>query len=479
MLPTDFRFGVATAGFQVEGGFNGPGEPANNWAAWERAGRVEPSGSAVGFWDRYEELLDRAAAMGLDAFRLSLEWARVEPTPGVVDEEALARYDAILAACHERGMRPLVTLLHFTHPAWLGEDFWLTDEAPELFAAWVELVVSRLANRCRHWVTLNEVNVIGLCSYLLGMFPPGRRGAPADMYRAMDRLVVAHLRGYEVIHRLQPGAVVTTNNASMSLYELDRLVVDLLLARHAGVGRDDVDAWLVERRRRWYERLPRPGRLEAGLRRLSGALVPGAGEAGRPRSLAGLLPRALAAVWDSPHDRTLDVVGIDYYDPTVASHARRPGRLGPDGRSWSPAADLWEDRVVPGGLVDYCAANAAEGLDLWVVENGLCNRVRRGRSYPRADGWDRPRYLAANLAAVVAALDAGLPVGGYYHWTLADNYEWGSYEPRFGLLGVDRERGGRILETDAMGADAAGAYRRLITGLRQGDRSVLAAPEGR
>ncbi|HUO48876.1 MAG TPA: family 1 glycosylhydrolase, partial [Acidimicrobiales bacterium] len=99
-------------------------------------------------------------------------------------------------------------------------------------------------------------------------------------------------------------------------------------------------------------------------------------------------------------------------------------------------------------------------------------------SHPRLDGWDRPRYLAANLAAVVSALDAGVPVDAYYHWTLTDNYEWGSYEPRFGLFGVDRERGVRILDADAMGADAAGAYRRLVEGLRHGDRSVLAGSGG-
>ena len=82
ILPAGFRFGVATAGFQIEGGFNGPGEPANNWVRWERAGRVEPSGLAVDFWNRSEEHLDRAAAMGCDAFRLGVEWARVEPVPG-------------------------------------------------------------------------------------------------------------------------------------------------------------------------------------------------------------------------------------------------------------------------------------------------------------------------------------------------------------------------------------------------------------
>ena len=135
-LPAGFRFGVATAGFQVEGGYNGPGEPANNWVGWERCGRVEPSGIALDFWHRYEDHLDRAVAAGCDAFRLSVEWARVEPAEGDIDDTALDRYRAILDACHQRGLLPLITLHHFTHPDWLGEELWLQTDSPERFAAW-------------------------------------------------------------------------------------------------------------------------------------------------------------------------------------------------------------------------------------------------------------------------------------------------------------------------------------------------------
>jgi beta-glucosidase/6-phospho-beta-glucosidase/beta-galactosidase len=469
-LPTGFRFGVATAGFQIEGGFNGPGEPANNWVGWERAGRVEPSGMAIDFWNRYEDHLDRAAATGCDAFRLSVEWARVEPVEGEVDDSALDRYAAILDACHERGLEPLVTMLHFTHPAWLGEDFWLSSESPERFAGWVDLAAGRLASRCRHWVTLNELNVIGLGSYLLGLFPPGRLFAAADMWSAFDHLIAAHVRGYEVLHRVQPDAVVTTNNASISLYELDRLAIDLLVSRGEGAARQDIGRWLGERRRRWYAQLPAPGPTERALRRLSAALFT---RGGTDHDTVAL-PRAVEAVWSSPYERTLDVVGIDYYDPLTANHVRRPGRITAGGRSWAPSGDLWDDVVDPDALATYLGANRVPGLGLWVVENGLCNRVRRGRSYPRLDGWNRARYIERNLAAIVDALDAGLPIGAYFHWTLADNYEWGSYEPRFGIFGVDRERGIRVSDTDAMGVDAAGTYRRIIEGLRAGDRSVVA-----
>ena len=122
MVPDDFLFGVATAGFQVEGGFNGPGEPANNWLAWEQIGKVEASGGAVGFWERPEESLDRAAVLGCNSFRMGIEWARAVPEDGAIDRRALDRYASIARGCVDRGLEPLVTLHHFTHPAWLGEE---------------------------------------------------------------------------------------------------------------------------------------------------------------------------------------------------------------------------------------------------------------------------------------------------------------------------------------------------------------------
>ena len=172
------------------------------------------------------------------------------------------------------------------------------------------------------------------------------------------------------------------------------------------------------------------------------------------------------------------MIGLDYYDPMVARHFRAPAHRTAGGRGWLPARELWDDVADPAGLTRWIdvQAMATPGVPLWVVENGLCNRVRNGRSFPRLDGWDRSRYLRENIDAVVTAIQAGVPVAGYWHWSLVDNYEWGSYQPRFGLYGVDRhrgERGFRWLETDSLGDDAAGTYRRIITGLRAGDRSEL------
>jgi 6-phospho-beta-galactosidase/beta-glucosidase len=479
-LPDGFRFGVATAGFQVEGGFNGPGEPANNWDRWEAGGRIEPSGNACDFWRNPEEALDRAASMGCDAFRLSVEWPRLEPGEGTFDDTALDRYVEILGLCAERGLDPIVTLHHFTHPAWLGEEFWLDPDAPARFAAHVARVVPALAERCRTWITVNEPNIVALMGWVQGDCPPGRTGAFAEAFTVLDHLLAAHVLAHREIHAVQPGARVTVNTSSSSIYEHDRLCTDLLTLRRAGVARDDVDAWVDERRALHDRRFPPRGTTEHLLRRLFAAASPyGGTAAGRPvdRRLRTKLRapsghRVLDAVY-AVDDTPLDATGFDWYDPVSGHSLRLPGHRTAGGRQWSPSRPIWDVVADPAALTRWCADqhDLLPGLPLWVVENGLCTRVRNGRNYTRGDGWDRPRYLAEHVAAVVDAVAAGVPVDMYLHWSLVDNYEWGSYEPRFGIFGLDRSRGPRgfrWLDTDADGRDSAAAYRRLIAWARQG-----------
>ena len=462
VLGDDFLFGVATAGFQIEGGFNGPGEPRNNWYRFESEGRVVPSGIALDFWNDYETQLDHAVAAGANAFRFSLEWARCEPADGRIDDTAFARYADIIGACAERGIEPLVTLHHFTHPDWAGEDFWLDDRAPERFAEWTATAAAHLAPLARYWVTINEWNIFALQTYVTGDFPPARTGDVRAAVRAFDHLLAGHVLAYEAIHAVRPDAVVATNGFAFSTYGLERLGTDVLTARLAGVERADLRTWLASRRSRYETALGAGGVASRAVNRLV--------------DLDRALPRTVAAVHASAHECTLDHIQTDYYNPSTMSHFRIPGHRTAGGRHWGPDRMLWDDPVDPERFGEHLAALQVTDRELWVVENGLCNRRRNGHAYERVDGWDRPRYLQAHLRTLVAAHDAGVPMRAYFHWCLADNYEWGSYEPCFGLYGVDRERGVRWLSTDSMGRDSATTYRRLIEGLTAGDRSVLTCP---
>ena len=133
-----------------------------------------------------------------------------------------------------------------------------------------------------------------------------------------------------------------------------------------------------------------------------------------------------------------------------------------------PYRDLWEDPPRPRSFRAFVRAATDHGLPVWILENGLCNRVKDGRSFPRSDGWTRIRYLLEHVPLVAELAAAGVPIDAYVHWSLYDNYEWGSYEPRFGIHGIDR-RGSKPerLTHDSMGHDAAGAYTKLVRETRE------------
>jgi beta-glucosidase len=491
LLGDGFAIGVATAGYQIEGGFNGGGQPANNWYDWEAVGRVARSGVACAFWSHPEEALDRAAAIGCTTFRLSVEWARLEPEPGRFDDAALERYVEILELCAGRGLAPMVTLHHFTHPGWLGEEFWLRPGSPDRFARHVQRVMPALAPHCRRWVTLNEPNIVALMGWIEGAHPPGRRLAFADAFCVLDNLLTAHVLASDAIVAVQPEAEVACNTSSSSIYEHDRLLTDLLLLRATGIPASDVDRYVDERRALHDAAFPPEHAGEFALRRFYAAVSPygtnrGAGGGpvwSRLRSTARRPTprRALDAVYASPQRRSVGAVGFDWYDP-IASHALRPpGRRaeGGEGRDWSVGRAIWDVPAHAEGLHAWCRTETAlhPGLPLWVVENGMATRVVEGRPVARADGWDRPRYIREHLGALVDAVADDIPVTTYLHWSLVDNYEWGTYEPRFGLFGLDRsdpDGAVRWLDTDAAGDDAAGAFARTVRGIAAGDRSVLA-----
>lgn len=280
------------------------------------------------------------------------------------------------------------------------------------------------------------------------------------------------------------------NTSSSSIYEHDRMLVDLLQLRDADIDPSDVDTYVDERRALHDAAFPPRHAGEAWLRRYFSAVSPygtdrapgrgGAWAAVRARTRRQVPRRVVDVVAASPRPRIVDAAGFDWYDP-VASHAMRvPGRRVAGGRDWSLGRALWDTLSNPAGLVSWCTAEAAlrPGLPLWVVENGMATRVRNGHAEPREDRMERPRYVREHLGAMADAVAAGVPVRAYLHWSLVDNYEWGSYEPRFGLFGLDRSdpAGVRWLDTDSAGADAAGEFTRVLAGLRAGDRSVLDIP---
>ncbi|MGC2486862.1 MAG: family 1 glycosylhydrolase, partial [Acidimicrobiales bacterium] len=170
-FPASFSWGTSTSAYQIEGGNDN-----TDWWRFERepaSPAVEVCGDACDSWHRYEEDLDILASLGLDSFRLSIEWARIQPNQSEVSSEALAHYRNVLLACRKRAITPVVTLHHFTLPLWVADHGGF--ESPDI-VAWIaeyaRVVSESLGDLIGVACTINEPNIVALMGYLLGTFPP-------------------------------------------------------------------------------------------------------------------------------------------------------------------------------------------------------------------------------------------------------------------------------------------------------------------
>ena len=495
----EFLIGVATSGYQSEGGYNGRGQPHNNWGACEAAGRVAKTGLAVDFWNRYREDFALARGMGLNAFRLSIEWARVQPSrsdaPGhepEFDVEAVDAYADRIRACREEGMEPVVTLHHFTHPAWLGVDAWLDDRTPEAFERYVAFCLRRLNDRLadthgqppvRWYVTLNEPNMLVLNTYFARAFPGGGQAGISVGLRAYNRLLSAHVRAYNTIHDLYEERgwdkpQVSMNTFCSDVYWSEKLLLDLLCVRERGIPEASLGEYFCERAgnlSRYFMRAALSRRTDtaaiagAGLHSFMNRFVP---RVATVQNLEFFLETARRA----KRDRMLDFLGLDYYDPFASHVFRLPDFSDLEFRSPSIRAHLldvltskwWDWHFLPEGLSAFCRHYAAEfpGLGVLIAENGMAQRCAQdgSQAVPRKDGLTRSAYLEAHLGEVRRLLQDGVPLLGYLHWSLTDNYEWGSFTPRFGLYRIDYPKGLKRVAVDPLGDNPSDTYRTLIRG---------------
>lgn len=199
IFPEGFLWGVSTSSYQIEGG-----NIHSDWCAWEGAGRVpDACGPAADSWNRFREDVDLAVDLGLNTYRISTEWSRIEPQPGVFDESAIEHYAEWLAYARERGLRTMLVLWHFTNPVWLTErGAWAWSEAPIRFEAFVRKVAPVLGPHVDWWATLNEANTYANHGWLVGVWPPGRRNDYPGGFRAYAGLAEGHIRARRAIKEL-------------------------------------------------------------------------------------------------------------------------------------------------------------------------------------------------------------------------------------------------------------------------------------
>ena len=495
MTETSFLWGVATSAYQAEGGFNRPGEPQTNWASAEQQGTVDPLGEASGFLTHYEEDLRRCQSLGLKAFRLSIEWSRIQPTfidakgdPPAFDPEALRQYAHILAACRELGIEPIVTLHHFVHPAWLGPDPWLEHDVQPLFDLFVTEVVVTL-NRflvsmghapILYFITINEPNMLVMSTYLGDQFPTGARRCSGVAIKAWSGLMQAHVSAYNLIHDLYAeegwGTVhVTFNNYTSDVYWLDRCWTDLMMLREWGISASEGVDFLSERGAELNRQVGRFERnhLGAFTRGLGAMLRFFSGRLARQGLLSSDVTLLIEKIFASPRSVLMDYIAFDYYDPFCAHTFRwpkaseiwRPRRHPFDGFRKSFLSKWWDWKVLPEGLGFFSRSLAAAypGKPLLIAENGMANRRDLDNSATaRRDGATRSDFIRMHASEVVELVQEGIPLFGYLYWSLFDNYEWGTYSARFGLFSLDYQVGLDRCHTDHMGDTPSEVYAEIV-----------------
>lgn len=495
-MPEGFLFGVSNAAFQVEGGFNGPGEPLNNWVAFERSGRVERSGEANRFWTEYPEEVELAKNMGCGGFRMSIEWARVQPgssaRPGVIpqfDEEALEAYSDMIAAIMGGGMEPVVTLHHFTHPFWLGTDAWLEPSCLELFRDYVEKAVSSIntllvekhsLRPVRYYITINEPNGLALITYLSKYMPHGKGGL-RNALKALNHLIDGHCRAYDTIHAVYADKgwedpMVTYNTMNISIYEGDKIVTDLLNARRNGITRNGLAAYIDNGREAWNAEVVKCPEVES-VPKVNLRLEQAAAGLAKRFFTLDRFEVALNAIYSSGKPDKLDYLAVDFYDPFPRNLIRFPDFEDLREARFRFNAEHWEWVQNPGAMYHFLKAEMinAEGLSLLIAESGMSHRMHQGKVSARKDGATRDVFLQSYIYEAMRAVKDGVPLFGYFYWSMVDNYEWGSYEPRFGLFSMDRSRKPvKRMETDVWGTDAAAAYGDIISALKSGEPERIA-----
>ena len=379
-FPPGFVWGTASSAHQVEGGNHN-----NDWWQWEQTpGHIahgDTSAVATDHYHRYGEDFALLRELNQTAHRLSIEWARIEPSEDVFDASQIQHYRDVLGALREQGISSMVTLHHFTSPLWFArKGGWGARDAFRAFEPFVERVVDELGDLVDMWCTVNEPTIYGYNGWIAGEFPPGRKGDLVGHFRVTWNLRLAHQHAYRAIKRRWPDAPVGLSHHKFIMLSATKKRRDLFAA---AMAQGFTDRW----------------------------------PAGGPR---------MSPVVEA----TADFIGVAHYWGQLAQLARRPAdmfvrRLNPPGERVTDFG--FASR--PSWMGDVLRSLKRYGKPVYVTENGIATAD---------DAW-RQQYIVEVLREVQSTIAEGVDVRGYFHWTNTDNFEWArGYSPRFGLIAVDR-----------------------------------------
>ena len=434
-LPAGFAWGAATAAYQIEGAATADGRGESIWDRFSHTpGRVlggQTGDMACDHYHRYRADVAILAELGLTAYRFSVSWPRVLPDgTGDVNEAGLDFYDRLVDELLAHGIAPHLTLYHWDLPQWLEDaGGWPARATALAFADYATLVAGRLGDRVGHIATLNEPHIVSDHGYRVGVHAPGRRD-PAAALAATHHLLVAHGLGTQAIRAAAPRA---TTGIVLNIEPKHPASGHPLDLEAAAIAHDQTNRWFLD---------PITGRdyPEDGAR---------AWKWQREETLPGDMELIAAPI---------DFLGVNYYSRRIVRSPLLPAAEVPLDRETTGLG--WE--VYPAGLTEALefVVSRTGPLPLYVCENGA--------AYP-LDPVDptrdpaRVEFLRRHLQAALEAIEHGVPLQGYFVWSLLDNFEWAlGYEPRFGIVHVDYETferrvrdSGRFWGAMARGGNAA------------------------
>jgi beta-glucosidase len=456
MFPSGFWWGAATAAYQIEGAVSEDGRGPSIWDTFSATpGKVaggDTGEHAADHYHRYAEDVALMARLGLNAYRFSVSWSRVQPAGrGAVNPAGIGFYERLVDELLVAGIRPVLTLYHWDLPQELEDaGGWTNRDTAHRFAEYAQLVAARLADRVPVWTTLNEPWCSAFLGYASGEHAPGRTDQAASL-AAAHHLLLAHGLGVQALR----GTLPTDSQVS--------LVLNLSTVRPAGSTPADQDS---------------VRRVDGLLNRLF--LDP----VFQGRYPADVIEDTAALTgWSFVRDGDLaviaepvDLLGLNYYQPILVGAGEPAGSSAgePAGDQWPsawPGCDTVRFHQAPGPVTDMGWPVDATGLrdlllrlrrdyggvPLLVTENGAAYADE-----PSTDGAvhdpERVAYLRTHLAATHEAVRDGVDVRGYFVWSLLDNFEWAfGYAKRFGIVHVDYETQRRTWK------DSAYWYREVIS----------------
>jgi beta-glucosidase len=409
----DFVWGAATAAYQIEGATH---EDGRGESVWDRFGATpgkvrngDTGEIACDFYHRFPEDIVLMGELGIDAFRFSIAWPRILPEGrGTVNQAGLDFYDRLVDELLAHGIEPFATLFHWDTPQVLEDaGGWPARATAEAFVEYAGVVASRLGDRVRYWTTHNEPWVVAWIGHAWGEHAPGRT-SETDAVATAHHMLLSHGWAVEAIRRAAPDARVG-------------ITLNLALAYPASTSpEDEAAAWHLDGEgNRWFLDPLFRGSYPADLLERNELVAPFVRD--------GDLD-AIAA--------PLDFLGVNNYFRFIVSDAGEGPRVVQD-----PEAQLtdmgWE--VYPDGLYRLLVRVAADYAppEIYVTENGAAFGDVRGHD-GRVRDPERQAYLESHIDSVTRAIAEGVPVKGYFVWSLLDNFEWAhGYSKRFGLVYVE------------------------------------------